>query len=144
MTESKEWVTIKIPKSVRSDAKDDPRTYEEIMRAGLVFDIDPNTLERFRELKGELDDKQEGPNSTVDTFLWALMDTWNAVDSEKDTPVNYGERMDVDAEEVANQVVDEIDSLAFQGAMTDSEADRIIGHIKDLETEIKTTLEGLR
>jgi len=32
---AKEWVTVKIPKYVRDDAQDDPRTYEEIMLDGL-------------------------------------------------------------------------------------------------------------
>ena len=35
-SEAKEWVTIKIPEGVRDDARDDPRTYGEIMRDGLL------------------------------------------------------------------------------------------------------------
>jgi len=35
MTDAKEWVTVKIPEHVRDQARDDPRTYGEIMRAGL-------------------------------------------------------------------------------------------------------------
>jgi hypothetical protein len=33
--DAKEWVTIKVPKTVRDDARDDPRTYGEIMRDGV-------------------------------------------------------------------------------------------------------------
>ena len=33
--DAKEWVTVKVEKPVRDDAQDDPRTYTEIMRAGL-------------------------------------------------------------------------------------------------------------
>lgn len=44
------WVTVKIPEMVRDDAQDDPRTYAEIMRAGLDSDgageID-NSLEQL-------------------------------------------------------------------------------------------------
>jgi len=32
------WKTVKIPEAVRDDAQDDPRTYGEIMRAGLGED----------------------------------------------------------------------------------------------------------
>ena len=34
--DAKEWVTVKVEKPVRDDAQDDPRTYTEIMRAGLA------------------------------------------------------------------------------------------------------------
>ena len=33
--DSKEWVTIKIPASIRNAARDDARTYGQIMQAGL-------------------------------------------------------------------------------------------------------------
>lgn len=36
--DTKEWVTIKIPKAERDDAREDDRTYGEIMRAGLNDD----------------------------------------------------------------------------------------------------------
>ena len=35
MTESTEWVTVKIKKPIRDQAQDDDRTYTEIMAAGL-------------------------------------------------------------------------------------------------------------
>ena len=45
--------------------------------------IDENTHQRFRELKRELDDRQDGvPEHTSDSFLSALMDTWEAADEE--------------------------------------------------------------
>ena len=34
--DAKEWVTVKVEKPVRDDAQEDPRTYTEIMRAGLA------------------------------------------------------------------------------------------------------------
>jgi len=42
MTESKEWVTIKVPKEIRDDAREDSRTYGEIMQAGLGKDVTTN------------------------------------------------------------------------------------------------------
>ena len=35
MSDAKEWKTVKIEAPVRDDAQADPRTYSEIMRAGL-------------------------------------------------------------------------------------------------------------
>lgn len=35
MTESKEWVTIKVPKEIRNEAREDNRTYGEVMADGL-------------------------------------------------------------------------------------------------------------
>ena len=43
-SDAKEWVTIKIPEGVRDDARDDPRTYGEIMRDGLETTETPNEL----------------------------------------------------------------------------------------------------
>ena len=36
MSDSKEWANIRIEEPVRDAARDDPRTYTEIMRAGLA------------------------------------------------------------------------------------------------------------
>ena len=45
--------------------------------------VDENTHQRFRELKRELDDRQDGvPEHTSDSFLSALMDTWEAADED--------------------------------------------------------------
>ena len=38
-----EWVTIKIPKETRDAAREDSRTYEEIMREGLGKYSEPDT-----------------------------------------------------------------------------------------------------
>lgn len=48
--DSKEWVTIKIPKAERDDARDDPRTYGEIMRAGLDGEPKPETSGPFPDV----------------------------------------------------------------------------------------------
>ena len=42
MSDRKEWVTVKLPKEIRDAARDDPRTYGEIMRAGLEDTLTPN------------------------------------------------------------------------------------------------------
>jgi hypothetical protein len=50
--DTKEWVTIKIEKPVRDAAKDDDRTYSEIMRDGLEKggSWDDADVDEFREL----------------------------------------------------------------------------------------------
>ena len=42
MSDRKEWVTVKLPKDIRDAARDDPRTYGEIMQAGLEDAPTPN------------------------------------------------------------------------------------------------------
>jgi len=97
MTDAKEWVTVKIPERVRGQARDDPRTYGEIMRAGLGDGQEP------------------------------------------DAP-----GMDVDG--LVNGVADRLDTLAFDGAITDEEADRMISSLQEIEERtgrMEQTLEEL-
>lgn len=89
VSDAKEWVTIKIPKAVRDDAREDPRTYGEIMRAGLdssdpEFDLKEEAFferlsaledvaghnniqrEEFRRHLKELNDKIDGIEQTLE------------------------------------------------------------------------------
>ena len=45
--DAKEWVTVKVEKPVRDAARDDPRTYTEIMRAGLNAEHVEHTAPEF-------------------------------------------------------------------------------------------------
>lgn len=45
-----------------------------------TLSVDPSTLERFKDVKAELDDQQSAPDHTADSFLNALLDTWEAAD----------------------------------------------------------------
>lgn len=59
--DKKEWVTIKIPEDVRDDAREDPRTYEAIMRDGLDdgdYPADELTLD-VDDLASEIADRVE-------------------------------------------------------------------------------------
>lgn len=65
MTDSKTWVTIKIPRKTREKAKDDERTYEEIMQDGL--DAPPestDTIENRDEILRKLDQIQSAQGNT--------------------------------------------------------------------------------
>jgi len=50
--DAKEWVTVKVPKGVRDDARDDPRTYGEVMRDGLDHEqaLRPSEEHRAKEI----------------------------------------------------------------------------------------------
>ena len=62
MTESdgaKTWVSIRIPETTRDKAKNDNRTYEEIMQDGLGIErSDPNAEKIAALVYEELDAKQ--------------------------------------------------------------------------------------
>jgi len=51
MAERTNWVTVKIPETVRNKARDDERTYAEIMEDGLAYgDVPSETdLEDLKE-----------------------------------------------------------------------------------------------
>lgn len=42
--------------------------------------VSDTTLERFRSLKADVDDAQDGPDHSNESFLQALMDTWEAAE----------------------------------------------------------------
>ena len=96
-----------------------------------------STLERFKQLKAELDDVQDAPDHTNESFLKALMDTWEAADD--------GYYSDPSAEEIAEELKGEIDTAAFNGGISDEQAERILGRLDDLEHTIpRKTVEELR
>ncbi|AFH21845.1 hypothetical protein OSG_eHP10_00175 [environmental Halophage eHP-10] len=51
------WKTVKIPEAVRDDAQEDPRTYGEIMRAGLDEDTEQVQEQLYREELEAINDK---------------------------------------------------------------------------------------
>jgi methyl-accepting chemotaxis protein len=72
--DAKEWVTVKVEKPVRDDAQDDPRTYSEIMRAGLNGgdggEADPNDVhEQLDEIKRVVDQNNGALGDTVEQAL---------------------------------------------------------------------------
>jgi hypothetical protein len=72
-TDAKEWVNIRIPEAVRDDAREDPRTYGEIMQAGLETDgpsVDTDSIDDLAALEAEIAKVQElverVPETTAD------------------------------------------------------------------------------
>lgn len=59
MTNSKEWVTIKLPKEIRDKAREDPRTYGQIMQAGLENEPFAENAVDVDELASQLADRVE-------------------------------------------------------------------------------------
>jgi hypothetical protein len=105
-----------------------------------TISVKQETRDRFNDLKAELDEQQNAPDHTANSFLSALLDTWEAVDDD-----HY---QDVNADLIAEELKQEIDSLAFDGAVFEDEAERIMARIDELESRIpKQTadeLEGRR
>jgi len=91
--------------------------------------VDEQTLARFKSLKAELDEAQPDVHDhSADSFLPALLDTWEAAED------GYYEEPSADA--IADQLRQEIDSLAVNGAVHDEEAEQIIRRIDDLESQL--------
>ena len=49
-SDAKEWVTVKVPREIRDDAREDKRTYGDIMQAGLEVGKDSNRVPNPDEL----------------------------------------------------------------------------------------------
>jgi len=88
--------------------------------------VEESTLERFKELKAELDAVQDAPDHTNESFLQALMDTWEAAED--------GYYSDPSADEIAEQLKGEISMANEPGVEVD--VDRIINRIDDLESQL--------
>lgn len=75
--------------------------------------VQDKTLQRFKQLKQELDDVQNAPDHSADSFLKALMDTWDAVEDgyygEPSDPLTFSE-----VDEIANQLVEGVESMNVQ------------------------------
>jgi len=103
--------------------------------------VEDSTLTRFKETKAKLDNQQDSvPDHSADSFLNALLDTWDASDAEKDTPVDL--RKDI-GDEVRQIITEELEPVAANQGVTQNpgvDADAIVGQIKgridDLETEL--------
>lgn len=88
--------------------------------------VEDSTLERFKNLKQELDREQaDVPEHTADSFLNAIMDTWEH--SKDDIAVSP-------AQEIAEELKDELVFAKESNAKVDPEA--VIKRIDDLENQL--------
>lgn len=103
--------------------------------------VDDITLERFNELKREYNELHaQQPDYNSSEFLDVLMETWEGANQEPSDPMQ-----DVNTSDITNELAQEIDALAFDGAMSDEKADKILGRLDDLENSIpRKTAEELR
>lgn len=97
--------------------------------------VDKERLERFKQLKRELDETQEAPDHTNDSFLKCLMDTYEAAQEG-----HYGEPNDPltlsEVDEIAEQLQELIDYPDSQDTQT------IINRIDDLESQLPAKVAG--
>lgn len=68
-----------------------------------TLSVDERTHERFNELKAELDEEQDAPDHTADSFLSALLDTWDATDDD-----SYDQPLPDDTDALAEQIADRV------------------------------------
>ena len=105
--------------------------------------IEDSTLERFKALKQELDREQSSvPDHTNESFLKALMDTWEAADN------GYYDDGTEEIQEQLNEVQEMLesaqDSWEYLNAeelhgtvhQSDEQIKRIINRIDDLENRL--------
>lgn len=97
--------------------------------------VEGDTLERFNELKRELDEIQaDVPDHNADSFLKCLMDTYEAAQDG-----HYGEPNDPltlsEVAEIAEQLQEQIDYPERQ------DTDRIINRIDDLESQLPAQIK---
>jgi len=97
--------------------------------------VSDETLSRFKSIKTDADDAQDGPDHSNESFLQALMDTWVAVDDE-----HYRDETRSDIIEDIRETLDDFDT-----EQTDLSGQKaIINRIDDLETELTRQHEGLK
>lgn len=98
--DAKEWVTVKIEAPVRDDAQADPRTYSEIMRAGLDAPNPENDADINRDLLAE---------QVVDTLdaeapgYYDVQDQLDRIESAAKEATNAAQNAERAAEELAGQ-----------------------------------------
>jgi len=104
-----------------------------------TISVDSETLERFNKLKREMDSNQPNvPDHNADSFLSCLMDTYEAAED--------GYYSDPSEGGIAEELAAKIDTLAFDGAISEQEAERIISSLNAIEARtnsIEGTLEDM-
>lgn len=94
--------------------------------------VDEPTLRRFKQLKDDLDEQQpDVPNHTADTFLHALMDTWEAADE--------GYYSEPSADAIAEQLKDELSMVDEPTA--DVDVDGLVTEIDRLKEMVERVPE---
>jgi len=98
--------------------------------------VEESTLERFKSLKRELDSRQDSvPDHTSNSFLAALMDTWEATDETKATP-----DQDVTVESLVEEVQNQI-SMANEPGV-EIETQKLIDRLDKLEQYVKEATDA--
>lgn len=89
--------------------------------------VEDATLQRFKRLKKQLDEQQDAPDHTNESFLKALMDTWEAADD--------GYYSEPSAEEIAEQLKNELSMANEPGVEMD--VPELYERIDELEAAVK-------
>ena len=105
-----------------------------------TISVDENTLERFREIKAELDDAEDGvPDHTADSFVSALLDTWEAAGDGYYTSNDALAEPDEIADAVAERVGPVISEVVWDTLDADELAQQTASYVDGADT---VTLEA--
>jgi len=85
-----------------------------------TISVDESTLERFHELKDEFDEQSDLPDHTANSFLSALLDTWEAAGD--------GYYSDPPSEDVSEQL-DRIEAAAREATQAAQNAENAINEV---------------
>ena len=106
--DAKEWKTVKIEAPVRDDAQADPRTYSEIMRAGLDetpadTDPDPPGFDEINErLEGKLLTESQA-KELMNTSPDEMREQLDRIEDAAREATNAAQNAERAAEELAGQ-----------------------------------------
>lgn len=90
--------------------------------------VEDSTLERFKQLKAELDEQQDAPDHTNESFLQALMDTWEAADD--------GYYSEPSADIIAKELEGEFLSEEQAKEIMECDNSEVLKRIDDLESQL--------
>jgi len=107
--------------------------------AQTTITVDESTLARFKQLKAELNEYQDSvPDHTADSFLAALMDTWEAAED------GYYSDGNSDIAEQLDEIRNQLSMAPEYGVDKEEIVVEVDKRLDDLETELKTHIEGLQ
>jgi len=100
--------------------------------------VQDSTLERFKELKAELDKAQDAPDHSADTFLSALLDTWEKVNED-----GYGNDVSVNAN-VIEKIAQRVERLDHDVSRLVEQTEPIANGVENMENVSEEKIEAFR
>ena len=115
------------------------------MSEETTLTVKDGTAERFKQLKAELDGVQDAPDHTHDTFLNALLDTYEAAENGlyENADDQSPSSPDVDMDAFVDELIDELGAKAGGPHVDDSQIAREVVAQFDYAALAKATADEL-